>query len=121
METRVCLAALTVLAFQICSCRDGVYVYAGPDLYSIEEIDGAIEVRWTCMNPVTTITRYKWNERKAGWDFEFEDRVTSSFNYVDAKNLIPGNIYGYVVYDDIKYSGMRSIKYKGSDTRKDEA
>jgi hypothetical protein len=120
-KTGVYLTALTLTALGICSCRNGVYVYARPALYSIEEMDGEIEVRWESMNPVTTITRYKWNDLKAGWDFEFEDRVTSSFNYVDTKNLITGNVYGYVVYDDIEYSLMRSIKYKGSDTKKEEA
>jgi hypothetical protein len=117
---KIPIALIIILLVIICSCRDGGCFYAGPDLYSIEEIDGEIEVRWESETPISTITRYNWNDRKAGWDFEFEDRVTSSFNYVDGYNLIPGNIYGYVVYDDIEYSLMRSIKYKGSDTKKEE-
>ncbi len=119
IKANLCLIALALMALAICPGCDPVYVYARPDIRGLEEIDGEIKVRWESMNPVTTITRYNWNDRKGGWDIEFEDRVTNPYYYHDAENLIPGNIYGYVVYDDIEYSGMRSITYKGSDTTKD--
>ena len=108
IKANLCLIALALMALAICPGCDPVYVYARPDIRGLER-----------MNPVTTITRYNCNDRKGGWDIEFEDRVTNPYYYHDAENLIPGNIYGYVVYDDIEYSGMRSITYKGSDTTKD--
>jgi hypothetical protein len=117
----VCFMTLALIAVAICPRCDTVYVYARPDIWYIEESGGVVTIHWESMSEVTKITRYKWEVRKAGWSFEFEDRVTRPFDYVDSFNLIPGTGYGYVVYDDIEPSGMAIIKYKGSRTKKEEA